>query len=113
MGNEIILVWPKLRVKNSNKIASTSRLHGTLDTFDISKLKTSSLGLDTLYRWGLGHLGVGASIMLIAPSGLRSKYAARLAFKATNNIAKYEGLILRLNKVKALGAKTILVKIDS
>ena len=50
--------------------------------------------------------------MLIAPSGLRTKYAARLEFKATNNIAEYEGLILGLNKAKALGAKTILAKTD-
>jgi ribonuclease HI len=42
---------------------------------------------------------------LIAPSGLRTKYAARLEFKATNNIAEYESLILGLNKVKALGEK--------
>jgi ribonuclease HI len=60
-----------------------------------------------------GHLGVGASTVLIAPSGLRSKYAARLEFKATNNKAEYEGLILGLNKTKALGAKTILIKTDS
>jgi ribonuclease HI len=51
--------------------------------------------------------------MLITPSGLRSKYATRLAFKATNNIVEYEGLILGLNKAKALGAKIILVKTDS
>jgi ribonuclease HI len=51
--------------------------------------------------------------VLIAPSDLRSKYAARLEFKATNNIAEYEGLILGLNKAKELGAKTILAKIDS
>ena len=51
--------------------------------------------------------------MLIAPSGLRTKYAARLEFKATNNIAEYEGLVLGLNKVKALGVKTILAKTDS
>ena len=36
-----------------------------------------------------------------------------LEFKATNNIAEYEGLILGLNKAKALGAKTLLAKIDS
>ena len=30
-----------------------------------------------------------------------------------NNIAEYEGLILGLNKAKALGAKTLLAKIDS
>jgi ribonuclease HI len=50
---------------------------------------------------------------LIASSGLCSKYAAILEFKATNNIAEYEDLILGLNKVKGLGAKIILAKIDS
>lgn len=51
--------------------------------------------------------------MLVSPSGLRTKYAARLEFKATNNTAEYEGLILGLNKAKALGAKMLLVKTDS
>ena len=50
---------------------------------------------------------------MIAPSGLHTKYAARLEFKATNNIAEYEGLILGLNKAKVLGVKTVLAKIDS
>ena len=50
---------------------------------------------------------------MIAPSGLRTKYAARLEFKATNNIAEYEGLILGLNKAKALGTKMVLTKTDS
>jgi len=50
---------------------------------------------------------------LISPSGTRSKYAAKLAFKATNNMTEYEGHILGLNKAKALGAQTILVKTDS
>ena len=68
----------------------------------------------TLYIDGAwGHLGAGASTVLIAPSGLRKKYAVRLKFKATNNIAEYKGLILGLNKAKALGAKTVLAKTDS
>ena len=50
---------------------------------------------------------------MISTSGLRTKYAARLEFKATNNIAEYEGLILGLNKAKALGARTLHAKIDS
>ena len=50
---------------------------------------------------------------MIAPSSLRTKYAAMLEFKATNNIAEYEGLILGLNKAKALGAKILLAKTDS
>jgi ribonuclease HI len=61
--------------------------------------------MGTLRSWGLRRL--------IAPSGLRTKYAARLEFKATNNIAEYEGLILGLNKAKALSAKSVLAKIDS
>ena len=50
---------------------------------------------------------------MITPSGLRTKYAARLEFKAINHIAEYEGLILGLNKANALGARTLLVKTDS
>ena len=50
---------------------------------------------------------------MISTSGLRTKYAARLEFKATNNIAEYEGLILGLNKAKGLGARTLHAKIDS
>ena len=68
----------------------------------------------TLYTDGAwGPLGAGASTVLIAPSGLCTKYVARLEFKATNNIAKYKGLILGLNKAKALEAKILLAKIDS
>ena len=44
---------------------------------------------------------------------LKLKYAARLKFRATNNIAEYEGLILGLNKAKASRAKTLLIKTDS
>ena len=50
---------------------------------------------------------------MIAPLGLRTKYAVRLEFKATNNIAEYEGLILGLNKAKALRIKRALAKTDS
>ena len=49
----------------------------------------------------------------MSPSSLRTKYAARLEFKGTNNVAEYEGLILGLNKAKALGARTLHAKIDS
>jgi len=52
-------------------------------------------------------------VVLIAPSGLKLKYATRLEFRATNIIAKYEGLILGLNKTKASRAKTLLIKTDS
>ena len=50
---------------------------------------------------------------MISTSGLRTKYIARLEFKATNNIEEYEGLILGLNKAKTLEARMLLAKIDS
>jgi len=68
----------------------------------------------TLYTDGAwGQSGAGASAVLIALSGLKLKYAARLEFRATNNIAEYEGLVLGLNKAKALGVNTLLIKTDS
>jgi ribonuclease HI len=60
-----------------------------------------------------GQSGAKASVVLVAPSSLRLKYAARLEFRATNNIAEYEGLFLGLNKAKALLARRLLIKIDS
>lgn len=46
-------------------------------------------------------------------SGSKSKYTARLEYRATNNTIEYEGLILGLNKAKASGAETLLIKMDS
>jgi len=60
-----------------------------------------------------GQAGARALAVLIAPSSSKSKYEVRLEFKATNNIAEFDGLILGLNKVKASGEKTLLIKIDS
>jgi len=49
----------------------------------------------TLYTDGAwGQSGAGAAAVLVAPSGLKLKYVVRLEFRATNNIAEYEGLIL-------------------
>jgi len=68
----------------------------------------------TLYIDGAwGQLGAGAAAVLIAPTGLKLKYATRLEFRATNNIAEYEELILELNKAKASRVKTLLIKTDS
>jgi ribonuclease HI len=42
-----------------------------------------------------------------------SYYAAKVNFKAINNIVEYEGLILLLNKAIALGARQLLAKTES
>jgi ribonuclease HI len=69
---------------------------------NISQLSNQAWIIFTDEAWG--QSGAGASTMLVGPSGLRLKYAARLEFRATNNIAEYEGLILGLSKAKVLGA---------
>lgn len=52
--------------------------------------------------------GTGIAAVVISPSGLRTRFAARLAFpkqefRATNNVSEYEALLLALRKMKALG----------
>jgi ribonuclease HI len=41
------------------------------------------------------------------------KYAARLEFQCTNNIAEYEAVLLGLRKAKAMGIQRLVIKTDS
>jgi ribonuclease HI len=50
-----------------------------------------------------GTFGAGVAAVLVAPSKIRTCYAARLDFNCTNNIAEYEALLLGLGKLKAMG----------
>jgi ribonuclease HI len=38
------------------------------------------------------------------------KYAARLEFQCTNNIAEYEAVLLGLRKAKAMGIQILVIK---
>jgi ribonuclease HI len=60
-----------------------------------------------------GTFGVGATAVLVAPSKVRTCYAARLDFSCTNNIAEYEALLLGLRKLKAMGIRRAILKTDS
>jgi ribonuclease HI len=60
-----------------------------------------------------GTFGAGAASVLIAPSKVRTCYAARLDFSCTNNIAEYEALLLGLWKLKAMGIRRAILKTDS
>jgi ribonuclease HI len=57
--------------------------------------------------------GAGAAAVLVAPSKVRTCYAIRLDFSYTNNIAEYEALLLGLRKLKAMGIRRAVLKIDS
>ena len=113
MGNRVIPIRNQLCINNSNQVACIGRFYGRLDTFGTTSPAALAPNIDTLPNRAWGHLGIGASVVLIAPSGLRTKYAARLEFEAPNNIAESKGLVLGLNKAKPLGARTLLAKIDT
>jgi ribonuclease HI len=59
------------------------------------------------------RLGKGAGIVLQAPNGKISKFAYRLEFDATNNVAEYEALLLGLELCKDRGVKCLNIKGDS
>jgi ribonuclease HI len=49
--------------------------------------------------------GAGAGAMLIPPEGDMLKYVIQIEFPATNNTAKYEGLVNGLWLAKELGIR--------
>ena len=49
-------------------------------------------------------MGAGAGIIIITPEGIRLEHSFRLVFKASNNEAKYEALIVGLKTAFNLGA---------
>jgi hypothetical protein len=57
--------------------------------------------------------GAGAGFILTLPSGDQFKHAIHLNFRATNNIAEYEGLLAGIRAAAALGVKRLIVKGDS
>jgi hypothetical protein len=60
-----------------------------------------------------GSFGAGVAAVLVAPSKVRTCYAVKLDFSCTNNIAKYEALLLGLRKLKAMGIRRAVLKTDS
>jgi ribonuclease HI len=60
-----------------------------------------------------GTFGASAAAVLVAPSKVRTCYAIKLDFSCTNNIVEYEALLLGLRKLKAMGIRRAVLKIDS
>jgi hypothetical protein len=60
-----------------------------------------------------GTFGAGAAAILVAPSKVKTCYAARLDFSCTNNIAEYEALLLGLRKLRTMGIRRAILKTDS
>jgi ribonuclease HI len=56
--------------------------------------------------------GKGVGIVIQSPSGQEFKFAYRLEFDATNNVAEYEALLLGLEIYKHMGVKCLNIKGD-
>ena len=61
--------------------------------------------------WGMASVGIAA--ILTPPKGPKLRYAAKLEFLTTNNIAEYEAVLLGLRKLRALGVRRCIVRSDS
>jgi ribonuclease HI len=60
-----------------------------------------------------GAFGVGAAAVLVAPSKVKTCYAVKLDFSCTNNVAEYKALLLRLQKLRAMGIRRAILKTSS
>jgi ribonuclease HI len=57
--------------------------------------------------------GAGTSLLFISPLGEHMRYAARLHFPASNNMAEYEALLCGLRITNETGIKRLDVRGDS
>jgi ribonuclease HI len=60
-----------------------------------------------------GTFGAGAAVVLVAPSKVKTCYAAKLDFSCTNNISEYKALLLGLRKLRSMGIRRAILKTDS
>jgi ribonuclease HI len=68
----------------------------------------------TLYFNGsVMNTGVGAGLLFVSPLGEHMRYAVRLHFPASNNMAEYEALLCGLKIAIEIGVKRLDVRGDS
>ena len=58
-------------------------------------------------------MGAGAEIVIITSEGVWLEHSFRLGFKASNNEAKYEALLVGMRTVLDMGAQAVKVYSDS
>ena len=56
--------------------------------------------------------GSGAGIIVTTPKGIQLEYALRFSFKASNNEAEYEALLVGLQLATTMGVEQIRVYSD-
>ncbi|XP_068503750.1 uncharacterized protein [Phaseolus vulgaris] len=73
----------------------------------------------SVFRWVLSvdgssnQQGSGAGVILEGPNGVLIEQSLRFAFKASNNQAEYEALIVGMLLAREMGARKLMAKTDS
>ena len=57
--------------------------------------------------------GLGVGVVLVSPECVRVEKLLKLCFRASNNDAKYEAFIVRLQAAQKLGSEEVKVVLDS
>jgi ribonuclease HI len=65
-----------------------------------------------------GATGAEVAVVLVSPSGIKLRYAARMKFnnesdKCTNNIVENEAILLGLRKLRAIRVQKCIIHTDS
>ena len=58
-------------------------------------------------------MGADAGIVIITPEGIRLEHSFRLGFRAFNNEAEYEALLVGLKTVLGMSARDVEAYLDS
>ena len=69
--------------------------------------------MGAVHGWIINEGGLEAGLILITPEGHRMHYALRFDFKASNNKAEYDALIVGLKLVREMKVESLEVYNDS
>ena len=58
-------------------------------------------------------MGASAGIVIVTPEGIQLGHSFRLGFRASNNKAEYEALLVELKTVLGMGARDVEAYSDS
>ena len=61
----------------------------------------------------LSAMGAGVGIVIITPEGIRLEHSFRLRFRASNNEAEYEALLVGFRTILGMGARDVKIYLDS
>ena len=67
------------------------------------------------YSWTVHQVlwGASAGIVIITPKGIWLEHSFRLGFRASNNEAEYEALLVGFRTVLSMGAQDVKIYSDS